>query len=103
MCRFVEDACAYLTGLVSPAEVLPLARAARDRMLARVVLDGLQRQLAGLGPRDLGRAMQACAENLIVTLHAHPALCDPLLCPRPMLTPLAFTGRQHCCMPARLG
>ena len=57
--RFVEGTCAYLTCLVSPAEVLPLARAGRDRMLARVVLDGLQRQIAGFGAKDLGRAMQA--------------------------------------------
>ncbi len=57
--RFVEDCVAYLAGLVSPAEVLPVARQQRDRMLSRVVADALQRQLDALSPRDLGRAMQA--------------------------------------------
>ena len=50
---------AYLAGLVSPAEVVPLARQQRDRMLGRVVADALQRQLDALSMRDLGRAMQA--------------------------------------------
>ena len=36
-CRsYIEDSVAYLRGLVSPAEVLPVARQQRDRMLSKV-------------------------------------------------------------------
>ena len=42
MCRSVEDCVAYLTGLVSSAEVLPVVRQQRDKMLARVAIGALQ-------------------------------------------------------------
>ncbi len=35
-CSYIEDSVAYLRGLVSPAEVLPVARQQRDRMLSKV-------------------------------------------------------------------
>jgi hypothetical protein len=51
---------AYLAGLVSPAEVLPVVRAQRDRMLTRVAIGALQQSLDALGVRDFSKAMQAC-------------------------------------------
>ena len=42
MRRFVEDCVAYLTGLVSSAEVLLVVRQQRDKMLARVAIGALQ-------------------------------------------------------------
>lgn len=36
--RFVEGSIGYLSGLVSAAELIPLARQHRDRMLAKVRL-----------------------------------------------------------------
>lgn len=55
---------AYLTGLVSSAEVLPVVRQQRDKMLTRVAIGALQRSLEALSMRDLGRAMQACRSAL---------------------------------------
>ncbi len=58
MCRFVDDCIAYLAGLVSMAEVLPVVRQQRDKMLTRVVIGALQQTLDALGVRDFSKAMQ---------------------------------------------
>lgn len=58
MRRFVDDCVAYLAGLVSTAEVLPVVRAQRDRMLTRVAIGALQQSLDALGVRDFSKAMQ---------------------------------------------
>lgn len=58
ICRFVDDCVAYLAGLVSTAEVLPVVRQQRDRMLTRVVIGALQHTLDALGIRDFSKAMQ---------------------------------------------
>lgn len=58
--RFVDDCVAYLAGLVSTAEVLPVVRAQRDRMLTRVAIGALQQSLDALGVRDFSKAMQVC-------------------------------------------
>lgn len=58
LCRFVDDCIAYLAGLVSTAEVLPVVRQQRDKMLTRVVIGALQQALDALGIRDFSKAMQ---------------------------------------------
>ena len=58
LCRFVDDCIAYLAGLVSTAEVLPVVRQQRDKMLTRVVIGALQHTLDALGIRDFSKAMQ---------------------------------------------
>ena len=58
LCRFVDDCIAYLAGLVSTAEVLPVVRQQRDKMLTRVVIGALQQTLDALGIRDFSKAMQ---------------------------------------------
>ena len=56
--RFVDDCIAYLAGLVSTAEVLPVVRQQRDKMLTRVVIGALQNTLDALSVRDFSKAMQ---------------------------------------------
>ncbi|BDA50846.1 Exocyst complex component 6B [Coccomyxa sp. Obi] len=72
---FVEDCVAYLTGLVSSAEVLPVVRQQRDKMLSRVAIGALQASLDALSMRDLGRAMQAVTDAWALGA-AMPALDD---------------------------
>jgi hypothetical protein len=69
----VQDCIAYLSGLVSSAEVLPVVRQQRDKMLTRVAIGALQRSLEALGMRDLGRAMQAVTDAWALGV-AMPAL-----------------------------
>ena len=38
-CRFVESSVGYLAGLASTAELVPIVRQHRDRMLTNVMLD----------------------------------------------------------------
>ena len=54
----MDDCIAYLAGLVSTAEVLPVVRQQRDKMLTRVVIGALQQSLDSLGVRDFSKAMQ---------------------------------------------
>ena len=61
MCRFVDDCASYLAGLVSTAEVLPVVRQQRDKMLTRVVIGALQQSLDALGVKDFSKAMQVSA------------------------------------------
>ena len=71
LCRFVDDCIAYLAGLVSTAEVLPVVRQQRDKMLTRVVIGALQQTLDALGVRDFSKAMQVtgAAANSSITCH----------------------------------
>ncbi len=89
--RFVENCAAYLMGLVSSAEVLPVVRQQRDKMLTRVAIGALQRSLDALSMRDLGRAMQAVTDAWALGA-AMPALDDFTLhrvrrAPEPSLSP----------------
>jgi hypothetical protein len=69
---------AYLAGLVSPSEMVPLARQQRDRMLQRVLLSALQAAVDDFSPARQGalkRAMQQVA-NAWCLAQALPALDD---------------------------
>lgn len=54
----MDDCASYLAGLVSTAEVLPVVRQQRDKMLTRVVIGALQQSLDALGVKDFSKAMQ---------------------------------------------
>eukprot|EP00884_Botryococcus_braunii_P001705 jgi/Botrbrau1/11535/Bobra.0393s0014.1 len=74
----VGESVAYLNGLVSPSEMVPVARQQRDRMLARIVVPALQAALEassfGKGG-GLRQAMQQVA-NVWSLAQALPALDD---------------------------
>ena len=57
----MDDCASYLAGLVSTAEVLPVVRQQRDKMLTRVVIGALQQSLDALGVKDFSKAMQVSA------------------------------------------
>ena len=46
---------------MSTAEVLPVVRQQRDKMLTRVVIGALQQSLDALGVKDFSKAMQVSA------------------------------------------
>ena len=91
LCRYVEDSVAYTTGLASMAEAVPTARQQRDATLKRILLDGLQVQLAAAAAHTdaLRRVVQVIA-NVACLTAAAPALDDfTVLRARCNITPCA--------------
>ncbi len=74
-------AVAYLKGLLTAGEVVPATRQYRDRMLARIVVDALQKRVdAAAGQADLPveTALQLVA-NIAAVVHALAPLDDFIL------------------------
>ena len=64
---------------MSTAEVLPVVRQQRDKMLTRVVIGALQQSLDALGVKDFSKAMQVSAAGLwqgISSQYHHAALAQ---------------------------
>ncbi|KAK9819680.1 hypothetical protein WJX72_001042 [[Myrmecia] bisecta] len=61
---YIEDSISYLAGLVSPGEVLPVARQYRDRMLTKIMIETLEASVAAFSltvPQAMRRSMQLVA------------------------------------------
>jgi len=73
----VEEAVAYLTGVVSAGELVSAVRGARDAAVRRIVADALQRSMdaGAAGPDALRRTAQVTA-NAAAIAAAAPALDD---------------------------
>ncbi|KAL3133292.1 hypothetical protein ABBQ38_007172 [Trebouxia sp. C0009 RCD-2024] len=74
--RFVESSVGFLSGLVSTAEMVLLARQHRDKMLTKVVVGALQQAVEAqtpTSPNPLPRAMQLVT-NISTFMHALPHL-----------------------------
>ncbi|KAL4432419.1 hypothetical protein ABPG77_001718 [Micractinium sp. CCAP 211/92] len=77
----IVDTVAYLKGLLTAGEVVPATRQYRDRMLARIVVDALQKRVdAAAGQADLPveTALQLVA-NIAAVVHALAPLDDFIL------------------------
>ncbi|GAB4817780.1 hypothetical protein N2152v2_004826 [Parachlorella kessleri] len=101
---YVVDSVAYLQGLVSVGEVVPAARQYRDRMLARVVVDALQKRVdvcAGEPGLALSQGLQLVA-NVAALVQALAAL-DEFAVMRARGEPVEYPGVSRSPSPSPRG
>jgi hypothetical protein len=72
--RYIEDALAYLSGLMVAAELVPGVKHARDQMLRRIVADAIQKALDDVagGPEALRKTLQMVANVAALAAAAWP-------------------------------